>query len=510
MSRHVIVDGSNLATEGRTLPSLKQLEEAIASYREEDPEAELVVVVDATFEHRVESKKEKERFKAQEASGKIVTPPAGAVGRGDAFILKIAQKMNAVVLSNDSFQEFHGEYPWLFESGRLVGGKPVPSVGWIFTPRTPVRGPKSKEATKHAPLPTAPIKKLTLDRPDGSKARIGDTYTPKTLAREPLRVHQLGKRLGIDSKSILALAKKAKVEVKGYQSMVEADAADKISALYVESLKISLTTLAKELSAKPAELLALAQTAGLDVARTTSKIAPAEADLVSKAWEKSRRAPSEGNAGAASTASPLSAKRNRRSRSSNRPSHDAEQSSEAMVGNSPLDFITFLATHKVGSHVSAVVTGFSSHGASAQVLLDDDKTFECYVPTARLGSPPPRRARDVLTKGKEYSFVLADVDAPRRVAELALSATVTSSVRGAKPKVTKSSGKKNESPAVSAPKTKAPKDKAVAPKVAQAPAKKARSAAKGVAGKTTATTPPLVAKKMTKAASKAPASKKRG
>ena len=54
------------------------------------------------------------------------------------------------MLSNDSFQEFHGEYEWLFDKGRLMGGKPVPGVGWIFTPRTPVRGPKSRESVKEA------------------------------------------------------------------------------------------------------------------------------------------------------------------------------------------------------------------------------------------------------------------------------------------------------------------------------------------------------------------------
>ena len=32
-STHVVVDGSNLATEGRTLPSLSQLEEAVAAYQ---------------------------------------------------------------------------------------------------------------------------------------------------------------------------------------------------------------------------------------------------------------------------------------------------------------------------------------------------------------------------------------------------------------------------------------------------------------------------------------------
>ena len=40
---HVVVDGSNLATEGRSMPSLAQLEEAVASYMEEHPDAQVTV-----------------------------------------------------------------------------------------------------------------------------------------------------------------------------------------------------------------------------------------------------------------------------------------------------------------------------------------------------------------------------------------------------------------------------------------------------------------------------------
>ncbi len=83
-------------------------------------------------------------------NGEVISPPAGAIGRGDAFVLRIAERTGAVVLSNDSFQEFHGEHPWLFDEGRLIGGKPVPGVGWIFTPRLPIRGPKSRAATAEA------------------------------------------------------------------------------------------------------------------------------------------------------------------------------------------------------------------------------------------------------------------------------------------------------------------------------------------------------------------------
>jgi hypothetical protein len=175
VSNVVVVDGSNIATEGRSSPSLRQLDEAVRAYREEFPDAVVTVVVDATFGHRID-KKESAEFDAGIANNELVAPPAGAIGRGDAFVLSIANKVGARVLSNDSFQEFHGDYPWLFDEGRLIGGKPVPHIGWVFVERLPVKGPvsrkaqraarrtieppvrrsASKEASQPMPVPTAP------------------------------------------------------------------------------------------------------------------------------------------------------------------------------------------------------------------------------------------------------------------------------------------------------------------------------------------------------------------
>jgi hypothetical protein len=143
---HVVVDGSNIATEGRSAPSLTQLNEAVMSFMEEYPDTAVTVVVDATFGHRIDKKEAKE-FEEGISNNELVAPPAGAIGRGDAFVLAIAQKSSASILSNDSFQEFHGEYEWLFDEGRLIGGKPVPHVGWVFVNRSPVRGPVSRKAT---------------------------------------------------------------------------------------------------------------------------------------------------------------------------------------------------------------------------------------------------------------------------------------------------------------------------------------------------------------------------
>jgi len=191
----VVVDGSNLATEGRTIPNLQQLDAAVRAFLDEHPGADVIVVVDASFEHRVEPS-ERNHFKDAEVAGEIVTPPAGAIGRGDAFILKIADRIDAVVLSNDSFQEFHDDYPWLFDVGRLIGGKPVRGVGWIFTERLPVRGIKAARASKA-------VKKVAVVLPEGVSPSIGDTLTPVKTAK----VTKVAKATKVAAKTVKKVAK---------------------------------------------------------------------------------------------------------------------------------------------------------------------------------------------------------------------------------------------------------------------------------------------------------------
>src|ERR1700684_1825645 len=105
--RHVVVDGSNLATEGRSLPSLAQLDQAVREFLSENPGDVVTVVVDASFGHRIDPS-ELPTFEEAEEAGEVVSPPAGAIGRGDAFLLRIAEETGATVLSHDSFQESIG------------------------------------------------------------------------------------------------------------------------------------------------------------------------------------------------------------------------------------------------------------------------------------------------------------------------------------------------------------------------------------------------------------------
>jgi S1 RNA binding domain/Zc3h12a-like Ribonuclease NYN domain len=174
-SNHVVVDGSNIATEGRAAPSLQQLDEAVRALLAEYGYEHVTVVVDATFGHRIDAK-EVSAYEEAVLNGELVTPPAGAIGRGDAFVLQIADRANADVFSNDSFQEFHGEYPWLFDEGRLIGGKPVANVGWVFVLRAPVRGPASRRAVR--------------DSRKSTKSSKTPLRTPKTPGRKAAEVSQ--------------------------------------------------------------------------------------------------------------------------------------------------------------------------------------------------------------------------------------------------------------------------------------------------------------------------------
>ena len=186
----MVVDGSNVATEGRTAPSLKQLNEAVLSFMKEFPSTKITVVVDATFGHRID-KRETAEFNSAINNNELVAPPAGAVGRGDGFVLTIAEKIGASILSNDSYQEFHEQYPWLFNAGRLIGGKPVPNVGWVFIERLPVRPSATKsvkkasrEANRPMPIPKAPPPVAKPSAPAAkAPAPAAKTPAPKLSAK---------------------------------------------------------------------------------------------------------------------------------------------------------------------------------------------------------------------------------------------------------------------------------------------------------------------------------------
>jgi len=358
-----VVDGSNLATEGRSSPSLAQLDQSVRAFLEERPSMTAIVVVDATFGHRID-KSEQARFKDAELAGEIVTPPAGAIGRGDAFILKIAARADGLVLSNDSFQEFHAEHPWLFEDGRLIGGKPIPGVGWIFTTRNPVRGPKSRAVrAKAAASPAtaeAPHHRVSTEKAPATRARKGRGEPTASKRRSP---------------STQPAAKSAALSAATKQKVAPAKAAPK-SPPRAETKR--------QAPAKPART------------RTSDSSAqPAKAARQRPAKQDKQPAP-------ARPAKPRTAK-------------------ESGPVNTLRAFRALTSRHPVKSTVEGVVSSFTSHGAMITVTVGRGTKVDCYVPLAGLGRPAPTKARDVLKIGEKRAFRITSIDEDRRIAELSLA-----------------------------------------------------------------------------------------
>ena len=462
-----MVDGSNLATEGRTLPSLTQLDEAVRAYATEDPDASIIVVVDATFEHRV-SDAEREEVREAMLNGEIISPPAGAIGRGDAFVLRIAERTGATVLSNDSFQEFHGEHPWLFDDGRLIGGKPVPGVGWIFTPRLPIRGPKSRAATAEARAKkdpaSAPAKAAELAKAAKKAAKKSTKSQRNTRKPAP----------SVDTS--WPLTPTAPPPGRAKVNPVFSSAID-------EAVEEALHP------PEPQKARSVAKKSG-----ETKKDAP------QKRTKTKKDAPSRRRGG-----------RGAQSKGGATPGQEAgrrqnQRSVPPPAVNEPLTFINFVAAFAVGSTIEGEVVSFTSHGAMVDVALPGGGEMHCYIPLAAMGTPPPTKARQVLKKGEVRPFVLAGLDPPRRVAELTLSTgTGTAATPPAKKAAAKEAAAKKAAakrPATKKAATKKAAAKKATAKKTGAPAKKAGKKAAAAAAKKAAKKDPAK-----KAAKKAPAKK---
>ena len=407
-----MVDGSNLATEGRTSPSLKQLDEAVRAYAAEDPGSSIIVVVDATFEHRV-SDAEREEVRQAMLNGEIISPPAGAIGRGDVFVLRIAERTGAIVLSNDSFQEFHGEHPWLFDDSRLVGGKPVPGVGWIFTPRLPIRGPKSRAATAEA---------RAKKDPESAPAKAAElARAAKKAAKKASKAKKSAKKAvpAVDTSWPITPTTpppgRAKVDPVFSSAIDEAVE----EAMHPPKPEKSRGSAKKQTAAK--------------------KAAPPRSVKAKK--EEGKRAAVKGSQPKAPAQPPPPAGPRKK------------QSGPPPAVNEPLAFINFVAAFTVGSTIQGEVVSFTSHGAMVDVSLPGGGALHCYIPLTAMGTPPPNKARQVLKKGELRPFVLAGLDPPRRVAELALPPPADEPKRGACRKV---SAPTKAAPAKKAPAKKTP------------------------------------------------------
>jgi hypothetical protein len=421
--RRIVVDGSNLATEARTLPSLAQLNEAIETFLEEYKgftAEDVTVVVDASFGHRIDPS-EVPQFEEAIEHGEMVTPPAGAVGRGDGFILRIAEKSGALVLSNDSFQEFHAERPWLFEPGRLIGGKPVPGVGWVFTPRTPVRGPRSRSVTaqskREAKAASGVNDTVDDEQTEATDGTAAEAPAPRRRRRSskpetPTEPAPVASDTADADDAYEAVDGRSRRTTKAAKATKAAKKTTKAASATKATKAAKATKATKTVKATKATKAAKATkaTKATKAAKASGEAAPTKAAKATKAASKTAKATKATKKATKTTKAvpveeaPVSA--------NGRRSRDVPVA-EAL--NDAMTFLTFVAEHPVGTTFDGTVVSFTSHGAHVDV-----EGMLCHIPLRNLGDPPPPKARGVLAKGETREFALVSLDAPRRRAELAL------------------------------------------------------------------------------------------
>ncbi|WP_432644501.1 NYN domain-containing protein [Methanobrevibacter sp.] len=124
----VVVDASNVAFSVKNEMGQPQMSNILVAVKAlEEGEDEFVIIADASLRHDID---DKETFLKLLESDNVEEVPAG--NDADHFILDIASRENAKVLSNDKFRDYAAEFrnissmriPFIIENDRLTFGKP--------------------------------------------------------------------------------------------------------------------------------------------------------------------------------------------------------------------------------------------------------------------------------------------------------------------------------------------------------------------------------------------------
>ncbi len=105
----VVIDGSNVAYEEQSddsKPKIENLHLAIAAMRRQYDD--VVAIVDAALRHHIDRPQELEEMLKRQ---NVRQAPADTAA--DYFVLQIADQLGADVLSNDTFRQYHKQWPWI-------------------------------------------------------------------------------------------------------------------------------------------------------------------------------------------------------------------------------------------------------------------------------------------------------------------------------------------------------------------------------------------------------------
>lgn len=105
----IIIDGANVAYEGQPADSKPKVSSIVAVKQlVEELGFRAVIIVDASLRHSVDDPDQLEGLFNQ---GKVLQAPSGTAA--DYFVLRTAEDLDAQVISNDEFEPYRREFPWV-------------------------------------------------------------------------------------------------------------------------------------------------------------------------------------------------------------------------------------------------------------------------------------------------------------------------------------------------------------------------------------------------------------
>ena len=171
----VVVDASNVAHHVKNENGQPKMDNIHAAVRAlEESEDEFVIIADASLRHEID---DKDRFLKLLESDNVEEVPAG--NDADHFILDIATRERAKILSNDKFRDYAAEFrnissmriPFIIDNGRLTFGKPK-------------KPKKDKNILQH--ICDEIIKELNFKKWEIYKGKEGLEISPLNIAKQAI------------------------------------------------------------------------------------------------------------------------------------------------------------------------------------------------------------------------------------------------------------------------------------------------------------------------------------
>ena len=122
--RTAVVDGANVAFLERTRDDKPKVSNIVAVCQALEQEGYTsIIIVDASLRHQVD---DPDQLEGLFDKGVVRQAPAGT--QADFFVLATADIEDALVVSNDTFEEYQRQYPWIADRRvtlMIIGGEVI-------------------------------------------------------------------------------------------------------------------------------------------------------------------------------------------------------------------------------------------------------------------------------------------------------------------------------------------------------------------------------------------------